>query len=388
MQAKSYGKAGEGYNQDKDGDALLTQILYQDEMTFGGRWQAPAWMRAWLGLQIGGSAPATPESEPATAPRPAHRPKGDQEKQLRKLHRYLELRAFESDDRIYYFVDDIADHLRVSHRTAQNYLHILERNGEIERDPHRSGQGGRASLTLTAAFWGANNSTEAPEIAADPELIRGANEIAPERIATPQTINFAPQCIVDHQDLGAPTPPPLVADHLHIVTAAERAAVALEEQVKRDAEALARCWGHWTKDGEWVLKQAGSKRREPTRQRTVQREIHERRAAAEERARRIERLSHRVQQEWTAGHKPIKRSERLARLIQEHDDDQVVRISAPTPYHEPPHVPDEPLPSSLAPAGAQHLGDPLRGGPQAAEAPPVAADAIARLKARKAEVRQ
>src|SRR5205085_4126646 len=124
----------------------------------GDRWKQPFWAKAHPT-----PTPAT-DSAPVAPARPAHRPKGDQAKQIKRLRKRLEQWALESYDRIYYYVDDLSDYLKVSRRATQNYLHILEAQQLIERGQDK-GRGGRAWLRLLPAFWGANNSAETPEIA-------------------------------------------------------------------------------------------------------------------------------------------------------------------------------------------------------------------------------
>ena len=204
LAADSYGKAADkDYNQQKDGCALLAAILHEDRKLKGGNWRAPLWAKA--------HPTPTPQPEleptPAPAPRAAHRPAGDRDKQIGKLKRILERWQFESAERIYYYVGDLAELLKVERRAAQNYLKALQDDNQIERGQDR-GRGGRAWLILLPKFWGAQNSENAPEIAEKSPAVWGAHSMPIERIPAPESADRAPQCEGDHQDLCAPTPQP------------------------------------------------------------------------------------------------------------------------------------------------------------------------------------
>src|SRR6266508_1451576 len=146
---------------------------------------------------------------------------------------------------------------------------------------------------------------------------------------------------ITHSPGRAPAPAgaPLVAEDLPLTS-------RLEEQVKRDAEALARCWAG---------KIAGSKRRTPTRQRTVQAEI--RRVARVDQSldQRIERLADRVDAEFAAGRRPVKRAARLKGLVIQRDAERDARGVRPTPHREKMRMPEADLPdlsAAAAPLGA------------------------------------
>ena len=202
LAADSYGKAADkDYNQQKDGYALLAAILHEDRKLKGGNWRAPFWATTH-------PTPAPqPEPEPIQARRAAHRPPGDKEKQIRKLKRILERWQFESAERIYYNVDDLAELLGVKRRAVQNYLAILEERGQIQRGQDR-GRGGRAWLILLPKFWDAQNSENAEESADKSPSVWGAQSTLIEPIPAPETADCAPQCKEDHQNLCAPTPQP------------------------------------------------------------------------------------------------------------------------------------------------------------------------------------
>ncbi len=202
MAADSYGKAADkDYTQEKDGRALLAAILHEDRKLNGGQWRAPFWAKAH-------PTPAPQaEPEPTPAARAAHRPVGDRDKQISKLKRILERWQFESAERIYYYVDDLADLLGVKRRAAQTYLAALEDADLIERGQDR-GRGGRAWLTLLPAFWGAQNSENAPENIEKSPAVWGAQSMPIERIPAPESADRAPQCKGDHQDLCAPISEP------------------------------------------------------------------------------------------------------------------------------------------------------------------------------------
>ena len=204
LAADSYGKAADkDYNQQKDGCALLAAILHEDRKLSGGNWRAPFWAKA--------HPTPTPQPEieatPAPTPRAAHRPAGDRDKQIGKLKRILERWQFESAERIYYYVDDLAELLHVKRRAAQNYLEALADDNQIERGQDR-GRGGRAWLILLPAFWGAQNSENAPENAEKSPAVWGAQPMPIERIAAPESADRAPQCKGDHQNLCAPISEP------------------------------------------------------------------------------------------------------------------------------------------------------------------------------------
>ena len=199
LAADSYGKAADkDYNQQKDGCALLAAILHEDRKLNGGNWRAPFWAKAHP------TPAAHPELEAAPAPRPAHRPAGDKGKQIAKLKRILQKLQFENAERIYYYIDDLAGLLNVkSRRAVQNYLAALAADNQIERGQDR-GRGGRAWLILLPAFWGAQNSENAPEIAPESPAVWGAQPTLIEAITAPENADPAPQCKEDHQDLCAP----------------------------------------------------------------------------------------------------------------------------------------------------------------------------------------
>jgi hypothetical protein len=204
MPLDSFGKASDkNYDQEGDGYALLAKVLGGATKLSGDCFKIPFWAKSH----------PTPAAnlhnnvkEVPTPTRPAHRPVGDQEKQLRKLRRRLEQWQFESAERIYYYVDDLADYLKVSRRTAQSYLQILETEEKAIARGQDGGRGGRAYLVLQPKFWGADNSEELPESPPDPVSPRGADESDDLPIVTPQSVDLTSQCIVDHQDLSAPTP--------------------------------------------------------------------------------------------------------------------------------------------------------------------------------------
>jgi hypothetical protein len=206
MVAKSYGKASDkDYNQEKDGNSLIAQIVHGDMRDTGKPWTQPFWTKGNAN-QIAPAAAPEPLPKPS---RPAHRPAGDQEKQIARLKRLLERRAFDGYGKLYYCTDDLAEYLNVSRRCAQNYLHILASGGapQIERGQD-AGPGGRAWLILLPAFWGANNSAETAKKVEKPAPNWGANENAEQPIETPQTADQTPQCKGDHQHPSAPPPAP------------------------------------------------------------------------------------------------------------------------------------------------------------------------------------
>lgn len=268
--AESFGKAlDKDYSQTRDGASLIAQIIHGDR--YGPKdaprqWRVPHWAKSHPTPPSNAPAPA---AEPAPR-RPPHRPVGDHAKMLRKIRRYIELRAFESDDRkVYYHVDDLAAAFGIARRTMQAYLSEIP---EIRRgqDP---GPGGRAWL-----IWGADNSEDQPTNHAGDVQIWGADASAIERVPMQESADRSPVCKVDHQDLSAPAPAAgggpagpqasgdlpsapagartqaqiLTAESYTLVGSAARAAAELEEKVRREAEALARCW-----EG----KVAGSKRK-------------------------------------------------------------------------------------------------------------------------------
>ena len=131
----AYGKASEkDYNQEGDSASLIAQIVNGDPYANGTkRWTIPFWAKAH-------PTPIVTPVEPVAPPkRPAHRPAGDREKMLAKIRRYFELRAFESDGKVYYHVDDLAERFGLKRRTMQTYLRDLK--VERHQDP---GPGGRA----------------------------------------------------------------------------------------------------------------------------------------------------------------------------------------------------------------------------------------------------
>jgi len=207
MAAGSYGKATDrDYNQEKDGCSLIAQIVHGDMKKNGKPWIAPFWVKGRA------SVPLVQIAEPAPR-KPAHRPVGDQEKQIARLKRLLERRAFDSyDDRLYYNTDDLAEYLGVTRRSVQNYLSALACGDcpQIERGQD-GGRGGRAWLILTPAFWGANNSESTAEKSEKSADSRGENESAMERIATPQTADQPRNAKEDHQNPFAPAPSPPAA---------------------------------------------------------------------------------------------------------------------------------------------------------------------------------
>ena len=201
--ADSFGKALEkDYTAERDGASLLAQIIHGDPYEGGDRkWAIPFWAKAH-------PTPA-PQPEPTPTPaRPAHRPAGDQDKQIAKLKRTLERWQFDSADKIYYYVDDLAQLLKVERRAAQNYLHILEKEQKVIERGQDRGRGGRAWLILLPAFWGADNSEKPAETAPESLAFWGADTTPIERVQTPQSADHTPQCKGDHQNLCAPARPP------------------------------------------------------------------------------------------------------------------------------------------------------------------------------------
>jgi hypothetical protein len=206
MAADSYGKASDrDYNQEKDGCSLIAQIVHGDMKKNGKPWICPSWV-------TGNTATSAPAPLPAPeAPRPAHRPVGDKEKHLATFRRVLE--AIEPDDfgRRTYTLAYLADKMKIARcavapRTIQSYLYDLRENGEIVTA--QIGGNGTPYAVLTRCFGGADKSEKRVETVAESPTDRGANEIAPERILTPQTAESTPVCIEDHHNPSAPTVEP------------------------------------------------------------------------------------------------------------------------------------------------------------------------------------
>lgn len=193
---------------------------------------------------------------------------------LAKIRRYFELRAFECDDRkVYYQIGDLASAFGIAPRTMQTYLKAIIGNDSGVERKQEPGPGGRMYL-----IWGADNSENQPENDADDAPIWGADASAIERVPMQENADRSPVCKVDHQDLSAPAPAAgggpagpqasgdlpsapagartqaqiLTAESYVLIDRTARAATELEEKVRREAEALARCW-----EG----KVAGSKRK-------------------------------------------------------------------------------------------------------------------------------
>ena len=199
--AESFGKASDkDYNAERDGASLIGQIIHGDPYGPNDtrQWKRPHWAEAHPTPPAAVAAP-----EPSVRPtRPAHRPAGDRDKMRRKIRRYIELRAFETDGKLYYSASDLADAFGIAKRTMQTYLAEIP---EITRGQD-GGSGGRAWLV-----WCADNSEDSPasktKAVTEPcknEDPRGADTSAVQSIQTPQSDNCTLVSIVDHQDLSVP----------------------------------------------------------------------------------------------------------------------------------------------------------------------------------------
>ena len=111
----------------------------------------------------------------------------------------------------------------VALRTIQGYLHDLRNAGEIVTA--QIGGNGTPYAVLTRCFRGADNYQKRVETDPKPDTFWGADQIAEERILTPQTAETPLQCKEDHHNSIAPADVP-----------------GLEALVYRDAAALAACW--------------------------------------------------------------------------------------------------------------------------------------------------
>lgn len=202
MAAKSYGKASDrDYNQVKDGCSLIAQIVHGDMKKNGKPWIRPSWVS---GSTITSAPAPIPAPEPA---RPAHRPAGDREKHLATFRRVLE--AIEPDDfgRRTYTLEYLADKMKIARcavapRTIQSYLKALRDAGEIVTA--QIDGNGQPYAILKPCFGGADKSEKRIKPSAESPVNRGANEIAPERILTPQTAESSAVCIEDHHKTSAP----------------------------------------------------------------------------------------------------------------------------------------------------------------------------------------
>jgi hypothetical protein len=213
MAADSFGKAGEkGYNQDKDADSLIAQIVNEDPFgpkEDGRHWKCPSWVP-------GNTATSAPAAPPVPeAPRPAHRPAGDRAKQIARFKRLLKHRwEDETTGRFYYFVDDLDDwaaRCGVSRRSIQSYLTEIEAGEQIERG-QEGGRGGRPWMLIKPAFFGMQVTPEtAPKAVPEPDKIDAlwhADPAADSGILTPRSAESTPVCKVDHQNTCAPATSP------------------------------------------------------------------------------------------------------------------------------------------------------------------------------------
>lgn len=208
MAAKSYGKADDkDYNQEKDGCALLAAIIHGDTMKSGKAWIPPYWAGSRTTSE---PAVETDKGSQATITRPAHRPVGDHAKHLATFRRVLESIVPDDFGRRTYTLAYLAERMKAAHcpakpRTIQSYLKELRgdgTNGEIVTA--QIGGNGRPYAVLTSQFGGAIKSQKRVETGAKSPAFGGANEIAPERIQTPQSADLSPQCKEDHQNPSAP----------------------------------------------------------------------------------------------------------------------------------------------------------------------------------------
>lgn len=209
MVAGSYGKADErDYNQEKDGCALLAAIIHGDTMKSGGKWQPPYW--AANRTPDSTSVEKSPIGENAAPSRPAHRPVGDKEKHVAACLRILKnIVPDEHGQRTYslaYLVEKMAAaRCPAKTRTIQNYLMILRERGDIATGQINGN--GRCYVLIAGIDFtrkrNANNCENRVETAPELPADRGANQIAPERVLTPQTTQTTSQCKEDHHNISA-----------------------------------------------------------------------------------------------------------------------------------------------------------------------------------------
>lgn len=371
MAADSFGKAlDKDYSQEKDGDSLIAQIVHEDPLQNGGKWTCPFWAK---GNQVGNISylKTTDNNVNNCLPRPAHRPVGDKAKHLATFRRVLE--AIEPDDfgRRVYTLEYLAEKMKmaklsISPRTIQSYLWQLRKDKEIVTA--QIGGNGRPYAVLTSCFGGAIKSEIPAETTPEPLPIGGANEIAIDRIETPQTAELSPVCIVDHQNPFAPAE----------ATFDPRAAWYGPNDPR------ARAWRNPTEmrvPDEPIDRRAPAKHKQPhiKGQRTIEAELQEPMAErqARERAARIDRLAANVAQAEARGARPVKRAQRLKSLqaAREYPSGPIT----PTPYKKRVRLPEASLPDLGAPVGAQSAGAPL---PAPAGAAYDAVGMIERLQAR------
>jgi hypothetical protein len=206
MAAESYGKASDrDYNQEKDGCSLIAQIVHGDIKKNGKPWIAPFWVKGKTVDNVNGSEPEPPPA------RPAHRPVGDREKHLATFRRVLESIVPDDFGRRTYTLGYLVDKMKAARcpaksRTIQSYLKKLRDDEEIVTA--QIGGNGTPYAVLTRCFGGADNYQKRVEIALESPADRGADQIADERILTPQTAETSLQCKEDHQNPSAPTAEP------------------------------------------------------------------------------------------------------------------------------------------------------------------------------------
>jgi len=357
MAADSFGKASEkGYNQEKDGDSLIAQIVSGDPYGDDRRWTTPFWAKS--------HATATPAAAPEkAAPRPAHRPAGDREKHLATFRRVLGSIEPDAFGRRTYTLAYLVDRMKAARcaaapRTIQSYLKALRDAGEITAHDQIGGNGSPYAV-LTRCFGGADNSQKRVETAPESPTIGGADQIADERILVPQNAETPPQCKEDHQNPGAPADAPGGASYEpgRDWTAGGR----LDLSGWRDPRAM-------RVPEEWIDRLPSPRpRRQPRQkgQRTIEAELREPMAErqARERNARIDRLAANIARAEAAGQQPAKRAERLAGLRAQGAKLRPSDPLIPTPYRPRAGVVLETLPeppAAAAPAGAQGVGDPLQ----------------------------
>lgn len=255
MAADSFGKAGDkGYNQDKDGDSLIAQIVNGDSYGDGRRWIVPFWAKSQAT-----SAPA-PLPTPET-PRPAHRPAGDRNKHLVTFRRVLE--AIEPDDfgRRTYTLAYLADRMKIARcacapRTIQGYLKTLRDAEEIVTA--QIGGNGTPYAVLTRCFGDAIKSEKRVEIVPESPVSGGADPTAKQSVLTPQNIESTPICIEDHQNTGAPLALPTAPPAPDIDEwAGIDAELEAWEQTTADGRHFAKLRRRWESTAESIMQLSG-----------------------------------------------------------------------------------------------------------------------------------
>ncbi len=212
------------YRIEHDTAVLIPRILHGDAMEPRPdgtipHWQIPRWAS---GQPL---PPRTPT--PPAPPKPLrHRPPGDKAKGLARLRRILEDRALDTFGKVYYGADDLEDwgaRCKVGRRTIQDYLSIIEMNGEITRG-RDGGRGACYWFVLNPQSWDANKSLPAPETTAESVQSWDANAPAPARVPMLETDN---ETVPTIEVEGAPkTRVPAPAPERGALSAADLAALA------------------------------------------------------------------------------------------------------------------------------------------------------------------